>query len=115
LLVKGSHTFLNMWIGAEAQWFPEYGVDLGPAAGPLPASVEALRRPNGLYVRRYARGMVVINPGSRYLRLGLDVPMRLVRPVGGGALDSAADTRGWGLRLQPVTGAVTIPGHGGTV
>ncbi|HSC03331.1 MAG TPA: hypothetical protein VLC49_08430 [Solirubrobacteraceae bacterium] len=31
LLVKGSHTFVNMDIGSEPQWVPEYGVDLGPA------------------------------------------------------------------------------------
>jgi hypothetical protein len=113
LLVKGSHTFINMWIGAEAQWFPEYSVQLGPALSPPPARIDALRQPNGLYVRRYAHGVVVVNPGTRAARFGLATAMKLVRPIGGGALNGNADTRGWGLRLQRVTGSVTIPAHGG--
>ena len=55
LLIKGTHTFVNMDIGTEPQWFPEYGVELGPALAPPPASIDALRTPSGLYVRRYAR------------------------------------------------------------
>jgi hypothetical protein len=41
--------------------------------------------------------------------------MKLVRPVGGGALSDKAGTRGWGLRLERVSGSVTIPAHGGAV
>src|SRR5204863_1410931 len=56
LLVKGTHTFLNMNIGAEAQWFPEYAVELGRALTPPPSGIEALRVAGGLYVRRYEIG-----------------------------------------------------------
>ena len=115
LLVKGSHTFINMWIGAEAQWFPEYGIDLGPATSPPPTSIDSLRQASGLYVRRYARGVVVVNPDSSARRFALGGLMRLVRPVGGGALSASADTRAWGLRLVPVSGSVAIPAHGGAV
>jgi hypothetical protein len=115
LLVKGAHTFLNMWIGQGPQWFPEYGVDLGPALGPPPASITELRQANGLYVRRYARGSVVVNPGSGGKRLRFSGPMKLVRPVGGGVLNAAADTRGWRLRQEPVNGSVAVPAHGGAV
>src|SRR5437764_10895725 len=66
LLIKGSHTFVNMDIGSEPQWFPEYGVNLGPALAPPPASIEALRVAGGLYVRRYARGLVAVNPDDRF-------------------------------------------------
>ena len=41
--------------------------------------------------------------------------MELVRPVGGGALNAAADTSGWGLRLEPVNGSVSVPAYGGLV
>jgi len=115
LLVKGAHTFLNMWIGAEPQWFPEYGVDLGPALSPPPSNITDLRVAGGLYVRRYVQGEVVVNPGTAAASFTLSAPMRLVHAVGGGALNASADTRGWGLWLTPVSGAVTVPAHGGVV
>jgi hypothetical protein len=114
LLVKGSHTFLNMWIGAEAQWFPEYGVDLGPASDPPPSSIDSLRQANGLYVRRYARGVVVVNPGISARAMTFHDPVEVMRPVGGGALNDAADTAGWGLRWR-TTNVVRVPPHGGVV
>ena len=115
LLVKGTHTFVNMDIGQEAQWFPEYGVDLGPALGQTPASISALRVAGGLYVRHYVHGLVAVNPGEQARVIAFHGrPMRLVRPVGGGALSADASTRGWGLRLAPAT-SVTVPAHGGVV
>jgi hypothetical protein len=115
LLIKGSHTFVNMWIGDEPQWFPEYGVRLGPALSPPPASVDALRVPGGLYVRRYACGVVAVNPDTRAHTLSLARPMRLVVPVGGGALNATANTSGWGLLQRPVSGSVVVPPHGGAI
>jgi hypothetical protein len=115
LLVKGTHTFLNMWTGAEPQWFPEYGVDLGPALSPPPANINDLRMAGGLYVRRYARGLVAVNPGTSAASLPLTQSMQLVRPVGGGALNASADTAGWGLRLSAVNGSLSIAAHGGVV
>jgi hypothetical protein len=115
LLLKGSHTFLNMWIGPEAQWFPEYGLDLGPALSPPPVNVDTLRAAGGMYLRRYARGEVVVNPGASPASLPLSQTMRLVTPVGGGALDASADTNGWGLRTSSVSGSVSVPAHGGIV
>lgn len=115
LLVKGSHTFVNMDIGSEAQWFPEYGVDLGPPIAPLPATIDALRQPGGLYVRQFARGLVAVNPDAVPRSLVLHAPARLIRPVGGGALSDGADTRGWTLRSTRVAGSVSVPAHGGVV
>jgi hypothetical protein len=118
LLVKGAHTFLNMDIGGEPQWFPEYEVKLGPALPaltPPPASVEALRVPGGLYVRRYARGLVAVNPDVRAHAMTVRAGSRLVVPVGGGALDASADAHGWGLRERPVSGSIVVPSHGGVV
>jgi hypothetical protein len=115
LLVKGSHTFVNMDIGSEAQWFPEYGVDLGPATAPPPATIDALRQPGGLYVRQFARGLVAVNPDAAPRLLVLRAPARLIRPLGGGALGDGADTRGWGLRATRVFGSVSVPAHGGVV
>jgi hypothetical protein len=114
LLVKGSHTFLNMWIGAQAQWLPEYGVRLGRAVSPPPPSIEALRRRDGLYERDYERGVVLVNPGAQARTIRLRGPLELVRPVGGGALPANADTRGWRLQLQRVS-SVTVGAHGAAI
>jgi hypothetical protein len=115
LLIKGSHTFVNMDIGSAPQWFPEYGVALGSALAPPPANVDALRRPGGIYVRSYSRGEVAVNPDDRAHTLALTGPFTRVQPVGGGAIGPAADTHGWGLRLVPVRGSVTLPAHSGLV
>ena len=114
LLVKGSHTFLNMWIGAEPQWFPEYGVDLGAALTPPPASIDALRLGNGLYERRYMRGVVLVNPGTQARTIRPAQRIEVMRPYGGGGLNDSASTRGWGVRWQP-TSSVTVPAHGGVI
>jgi hypothetical protein len=115
LLVKGSHTFVNMDIGSEPQWFPEYGVDLGPALAPAPAKIDALRRPNGLYVRQYADGEVAVNPSGGALTIAVPAGAQLIRPVGGGALSAAASTRGWGLHRVRVSGHVPVPAHGAVI
>jgi Hypothetical glycosyl hydrolase family 15 len=115
LLIKGAHTFVNMDIGSEPQWFPEYGVALGPAMAPPAAGIDALRVAGGVYLRRYARGEVAVNPDARAHVLHLAGHWRRAQPVGGGALDAAADTRGWRLRLIPVGATVVIPAHAGLV
>ncbi len=115
LLVKGSHTFLNMDLGIEAQWFPEYAVDLGPALSAPPSTIDALRQPGGLYVRRFVRGIVVVNPGATPRQLKLAAPALVVTPVGGGALPAGANVSGWRLRQTRVSGSVSVPAHGGVI
>jgi hypothetical protein len=114
-LIKGAHTFVNMDIGSEPQWFPEYGVALGPASAPPAANIDALRTAGGVYVRRYARGMVAVNPDAHPHTLVLPAGLQRVDPVGGGALDAAAGTHGWGLRSVPVGRRVILLAHSGLV
>jgi len=115
LLTQGQHSFLNMDIGIHAQWFPEYGLALGSATDPLPADIDTLRDPSGLYVRHFTGGLAAANPDDQPHTLTLSHPGRLVVPVGGGELDAAADTSGWALAEHPVSGAVTVPAHGGAI
>jgi Hypothetical glycosyl hydrolase family 15 len=115
LLVKGSHTFLNMDAGPQAQWFPEYAVDLGSPHAPPPANIDVLHQASGLYVRRFARGLVAVNPAVGTRVLALRAAAKLVRPVGGGALSADADTRGWRLSATPAGSSVEVPGHGAVV
>jgi hypothetical protein len=115
LLTQGPHSFLNMDIGISAQWFPEYDLNLGPARDPLPADVASLRDPGGVYVRRFQRGLVAVNPDSSSHVLSLSAPGRVVEPQGGGALDAGADTSGWALSERPVSGSLELPAHAGAV
>jgi hypothetical protein len=111
LLTKGIHSFINLDIGITPQWFPEYGIDLGPAITPLPARIGALRTPQGVYVRRFEDGLVLVNPGSRSARYSLSGQLWRVTPHGGGALPANASTAGWGLRERKVSGSVTLRPH----
>lgn len=108
LLTKGIHSFINLDVGIEAQWFPEYGIDLGPAAGPLPANINALRTESGLYLRRFANGLVLVNPSATARTYAATAGLRLIEPHGGGALPADASTSGWGLRTLPITGPLTL-------
>lgn len=111
LLTKGEHSFVNLDIGIAPQWFPEYGIDLGPATAPLPANIVALRTSKGLYVRRFKHGLVVVNPGSGSARYSFAGSLWQVTPHGGGALPADASTAGWGLSRRKVSGAVTVRPH----
>jgi hypothetical protein len=111
LLTKGIHSFINLDVGIQAQWFPEYGIDLGRARAAPARDVEALRNATGLYVRRFVHGVVVVNPGQTRARYSFSGQMELVRPHGGGALPSDASTSGWGLSRQSVRNSVTIGPH----
>ena len=71
-----------------------------------------------------ARRLRAINPSFLVLhyRLGIGdgpVPFRIgdrwASDYGYVTLSAAADTRGWGLRLESVSGSVAIPAHGGAV
>jgi hypothetical protein len=104
-----------MSVGAVPQWFPEYGVRLGRPRAPLPRRVASLRTGSGIYVRRYARGLVAVNPDDSAHRLALAHTMRLVEPHGGGELAPDASTAGWGVGTRTVNGSVELQAHEGAV
>ena len=108
LLTKGRHSFVNFAVGIAAQWFPEYGVDLG-----APVDGLALRSVGGVYMRRFQRGLALVNPDDARHDYALDGSMRLVEPHGGGTLGADADTSSWGLSTRPVSGSVTLGAHSG--
>src|SRR5207244_6973413 len=85
LLVKGSHTFVNLEIGFSPEWFPEYGIDLGPAVDPVPAQISHLSS-RGAYAREFQKGLVVVNPGDTSVMYSLSGSMWRVTPVGGGTV-----------------------------
>ena len=111
LLIKGAHTYVNFPQGIEVDWFPEYGIDLGAAVDPA-----GLRQQDGAYVRRFAKGLVAVNPGDAPVTVQLDGTYESIVPHGGGRVpDSAALPADWGLAETPVTGTLTLGPHQGAV
>lgn len=108
LLIKGDHTYVNFGEGIQVSWFPEYGIDLG-----APVDPPGLRQDQGVFVRRYADGLVVANPGDSTVHYTLPGSMRLVTPVGGGAVpDSGQLPSSWALQTTPVTTVTLGPRRG---
>ncbi len=115
LLVKGRRSYLNLETSPRVEWWPEYEVDLGPYLDEPPARVDALLEgaggdSPGLYVRRYARGLVVVNPFERQQSLDLGRTMWAVTPVGGGEVPADGRTDGWRIAVDPVQRIDVRPG-----
>jgi len=77
----------------------ESGIDLG-----APLDPPGLRQDQGAFVRRFANGLVLANPGDATVRYALPGTMQLVTPAGGGAVpDSGQLPAAWRLQTAPVT------------
>jgi Hypothetical glycosyl hydrolase family 15 len=108
LLIKGGHTYVNFGEGIQVSWFPEYEIDLGAPADPA-----GLRQDQGVFVRHYAKGLVLANPGDATMRYALPGTMQLVTPVGGGAVPSSGELpASWTLQTTPVTTVTLGPRQG---
>jgi hypothetical protein len=105
LLIKGGFTYLNYFAHSfNPEWYPEWGVSIGSATTPLPASVSALYdAQSGLYRRAYSNGLVVVNPATTAHTLNLGGTYYLVTPVGGGTVPNNGDISGMRLTYAPVT------------
>jgi len=87
LLVKGSHTYVNLLsYGQNVQWLPEYSINLGAATDPPPVNVAGLFNPAwSVYARRYRNGLVLVNPSlAPSGEIQLDRTYLSVTPSGGG-------------------------------
>jgi hypothetical protein len=105
LLIEGTQTYVNFGEGIQVSWFPEYDLDLGAAVDP-----PALREDQGAFVRRFANGIVVVNPGDSTVRYALDGTYRRVTPHGGGAVPGSGRLpSSWGLAESPVTSVMLGP------
>lgn len=105
LLIKGAHTYVNFGEGIRVSWFPEYGLDLG-----APVDPPRLRQDQGAFVRRFANGLVVVNPGDSVVTYTLRETMQLVTPVGGGAVPETGQLpAAWTLEQAPVASVTLGP------
>jgi len=104
LLIKGAHTYVNFGEGIRVSWFPEYDLDLG-----APVDPPGLRQDQSAFVRRFANGLVVVNPSDSPVSYTLPAPMRLETPSGGGPVpDDGVVPSSWGMHETTVT-TITLP------
>lgn len=120
LLSKGRRSYVNLDLGYEPEWFPEYDLDLGVATDALPAAIAEYRDPSGLYRRRFAKGLVVVNPSDSESSAevsalaGSDDTYDLAAFVGGGLVPGDADVSGMRIVGTPTT-SVTVGAHSAEV
>jgi hypothetical protein len=73
LLLKGDHTYINMYGNPTAtrlEWYPEYQVNLGAAQDPggMPSTVDGYYDPaSQLYIRHFQNGIVLLNSSASSL------------------------------------------------
>ena len=120
LLIKAKHTYINLFVqdkatveaqgGGLPEWLPEYEIDLGAPIDPLPETIDAYLHPTwNMYVRRYANGLVVVNPAATACTASFGSTYRRVHPVGGGVV--GADGHPPGSLDSTAVRTVTLGSH----
>ncbi len=85
LLIKGTRTYINLDTAMEPEWFPEYAIDLGAPLDALPVDISSYLEPTWqVYVRHYAKGLVLVNPSSTTRNINLGGTYYRANPSGGG-------------------------------
>jgi hypothetical protein len=117
LLVRGDRTYIDYFASGPLEWYPEWTVDLGAPVA-TGASVDALAATGsgagtGVYMREFANGWAVVNPGDAAVTLAFPSGARQVMPQGGGAIDAAGDTPGT-VGYAAAT-SLTLAAHSGAV
>lgn len=105
LLVKGSRTYVS-YFASTLDWYPEWTLDLGVARTNA-ATVDDLSW-KGVYRREFAKGLVLVNPGERSVRVDLGGTFRRVVPEGGERV--AANGSVTGRLSTPNVTMLEIPG-----
>ncbi len=112
LLLKGTHTFINL-AGSGVNYLPEYALDLGAPIAALPADVAAYQT-SGAYRRDFAHGTVLVNPSAASATIALASQLMQATATGGGVvtasdLDAQGNYTGGALTFQPVSSVTLAP------
>jgi hypothetical protein len=116
LLTKGPRSYLNMIHRSSLEWYPEYGLNLGSYAAPPKPNVMAYWKPEWkVFVRSYARGIVLVNPDSTPVTVPDPGPgWRVAIVSGGGAV--GADGKAVGtLTFEAAGPSLVVPAHSARV
>lgn len=116
LLIKGSHTYVNLEYGSsmKPEWFPEYDIALGAPLDALPTNIlDFYDSPRGVYIRDYANGHVIVNPSDTAITVGLGGTHNKVVISGGGLVPNSGAEPGL-LTSVPKT-SVSVPAHGAVI
>jgi hypothetical protein len=104
LLVKGSHTYINLEFSSEPEWFPEYEIPIGSPVGGIPPSIGSLWRSDwGVYARTYNNGLVLVNPSDQVQEIVFQKTYYQAFPYGGGIVPADGEISGWEVDYFPVT------------
>ena len=110
LLVKGRHTYLNLELSTEPEWFPEYEIPIGTPVGGLPSSISSLWRSDwGVYARAYSNGLVLVNPFDKAQEVVFQKTYYQAFPYGGGIVPADGDVSGWEVDYVPVVSVSLDP------
>ncbi len=110
LLIKGGHTYINMDIDLEAEWFPEYEIPIGTPEGGTPATIADLWNAGwGVYARNYSNGLVLVNPTLDTQVIDLGGTYYLATPNGGGLVPADGDVSIWTVNYTAVTSVTLAP------
>ena len=74
-----------------------------------------LRAVDGVYVRRFERGVALVNPDTVPHTYAVPGALRVVTPYGGGSLRPDADTSSMGLRLRDAGPTLRLGPRSGAV
>ena len=114
LLIKGNRTYLNIDIGEQPEWWPEYDIPIGAPTEGAGATIAGLYdAANQVYRRRFDNGFVLVNPTNPWDGSGVTrtVSLRgtyyLAQTSGGGDVPESGDPTG-AVSYSPVT-QVTLP------
>jgi hypothetical protein len=120
LLLKGDHTYVNMYgavTDSRLMWYPEYQVNLGIAQDPggMPLTVDGYYDPNSqLYVRYFQNGIVLLNNSATSLVFTPAQAMQqvIVSGYGGGVrpgdIDPASNSYVAGSLSSQMVNSVTV-------
>jgi uncharacterized protein (TIGR03437 family) len=110
LLIKGARTFINLELGLEPEWFPEYDIPIGSPVDSLPVNVDGWRdAATGLYRRNYTNGLVIVNPTNTTRTMNLGQTYYLTQASGGGYLPADGVPTG-SLQYQATSSVTLLPG-----
>lgn len=120
LLIKGDRTYLNVELGEEPEWWPEYDIAIGAPVEDAGTDIANLYDSAArVYRRDFENGFVLVNPTNPWDGTGITVQVDLggtyylAQTSGGGEVPASGVPTG-SVSYQPVS-SVTLPPYSAAV